>query len=63
MAKKISKRRVKRIKKAKKRLAAPKVVRIGKYACVVCGRTAQGPVYCCGPLSKLHLPKKMATKR
>jgi len=45
--------------KAKK---APKTLRAGKYACVVCGRTGKGPVYCCGPLIKLHVPKRMHSK-
>lgn len=49
-------------RKAKAKAKAPKAVRIGKYACVVCGRTSEGPVYCCGPLSRLHLPKRMAKK-
>jgi len=42
--------------KAKK---TPKMLMAGKYACVACSRTAKGPVYCCGPLTKLHAPKKM----
>lgn len=42
---------------------APKTLSKGKYACVVCGRTGKGPVYCCGPsVIKPHLPKKMAKK-
>ena len=46
--------------KAKK---AMKTLRTGKYACVVCGRTEKGPVYCCGPsIIQLHLPKKMVKK-
>ena len=57
----MAKRRKAKAKVAKAK--APKVVRIGKYACIVCGRTAEGPVYCCGPLSGLHLPKKMNKKK
>jgi len=54
----MAKKRKARAAKAK----APKVVKIGKYACIICGRTAEGPVYCCGPLSRLHLPKKMGKR-
>lgn len=54
----MAKKRKARAAKAK----APKAVMVGKYACVICGRTSEGPVYCCGPLGRLHLPKKMVKK-
>jgi hypothetical protein len=41
-----------------------KIVTKGNYACVVCGRGANGPVYCCGSsIIKPHLPKRMVKKR